>query len=82
MEQLDRKACHSKFDIYIPHYYARFPFILLVTRGRHAHPPPPPRKTPKVIADQIKSMLEQRDCLDLTTRRLGLSICINTITDL
>lgn len=79
MEQLDRNGCHSKFDIYIPHHYARFPFVLLVTRGRHAHPPPPPRKTPKAIADQIKSILEQRDCLDLTTRKFGLNICIDPL---
>src|SRR5699024_10144265 len=77
MEQLDRKGCHSKIDVYIPHYYARFPFVLLVTRNRHAHPPPPPRKTPKVIADQIKSILEQSDCIDLTARKFGLSICID-----
>ena len=39
---------------------------MLVTRGYHAHHPPPPTKLPKEIADDVLEAIRDHDCLDLT----------------
>jgi hypothetical protein len=48
----------------------RFPFLVLVTRGYHAHHPPPPTKLPKEMADEVIETIRGfgQDCLDLTAR--------------
>lgn len=45
----------------------------MVTRGRHAHPPPPPSKLPIEVANEVREVLEKQDCLALTARRFLLS---------
>src|ERR1700689_1978496 len=63
--------CKAKFDLYIPMKWDRFPFLVLVTRGYHAHhPPPPPTKLPKEMADEVIETIRGfgQDCLDLTAR--------------
>lgn len=42
--------------------------MLLVTRGYHAHFPPPPTKLPAEIADEVVRALEGQDLLALTAR--------------
>lgn len=60
--------CNAMFDVYIPQKWDRFPFLLLVTRGYHAHHPPPPIKLPQEIADEVIEAIKDHDCLDLTAR--------------
>lgn len=73
--KLEQAKCHSRFDLFIPENWDRFPYMMLVTRGRHAHPPPPPTRLPKVIADEVLKVLEREECLTLTTSKYNLSIC-------
>ncbi|KIY48068.1 hypothetical protein FISHEDRAFT_43953 [Fistulina hepatica ATCC 64428] len=64
--------CKSTFQIFEPHEEYRHccPFILLVTRHPHTHPPPIPQKTPPAIRDTIFQLLEslRYDLADLTPR--------------
>jgi hypothetical protein len=74
--RLQHATCKSRFDLFIPLNWNRFPFIMLVTRGRHDHPPPPPSRLPQSIADDIIQLLRKEDCLSLTARKYTLSICL------
>ena len=68
--KLYKSKCKAKFDLYIPTKWDRFLFLVLVTRGYHAHHPPPPTKLPKEIASEVIESIRDfgYDCLDLTAR--------------
>jgi hypothetical protein len=74
--KLEQAICHSHFDLFIPENWDRFPYMMLVTRGRHSHPPPPPTRLPKDIADEVLKVLEKEESLTLTTSKYILSICL------
>ena len=59
-------------NLYIPVNWDRFPFLLLVSRGRHEHHPPYPTKLPKDIANEVVEVIKKHECLDLTARTLEL----------
>jgi hypothetical protein len=68
------KKCSVRFDLYIPLKWSRFPFLLLVARGRHTHHPPYPTKLPKNIADEVIEAIKQQECLDLSARMFCIYI--------
>lgn len=49
--------------------------MMLVTRGRHAHPPPPPSGLPLDIANEVTDAIKKHDILTLTARKHPPSIC-------
>ena len=60
------KTCPVQFNLYIPLKWNRFPFLLLITRGRHTHHPSYPTKLPKDIDDEVVDAIKKQECLDLT----------------
>lgn len=42
--------------------------MLLVSRGNHAHIPPPPTKLPSQIAQEVVDAIKSEDLLSLTAR--------------
>jgi hypothetical protein len=46
------------------------PFIVTISVGQHNHPPPPSRKTPYNIKNQLQQIIDGENILDLTARRL------------
>lgn len=67
--------CNARFDLFIPENWDRFPYMMLVTRGRHAHPPPPPSGLPLDIANEVTDAIKKHDILTLTARKHPPSIC-------
>ncbi|KAJ7161781.1 hypothetical protein C8R43DRAFT_947296 [Mycena crocata] len=66
-------ACNCKFCIYEPveEYRQFFPFVLIMSMGKHEHPVPLPLKTPPKIRDKVMDLLKQLqdDLPDITPRR-------------
>ena len=60
--------CNARFDLYISIKWNQFPFLLLVSRGRHDHHSPYSTKLPKNIADEVLQIVREHECLDLTPR--------------
>ena len=56
------------------------PFIITVSVGQHNHPPPPSRKIPYNIKNQLQQIIDSENILDLTVRRLltGILLYYNT----
>ncbi|KAL2809196.1 hypothetical protein BJX63DRAFT_406556 [Aspergillus granulosus] len=65
--------CNARFDLFIPENWDRFPYIMLVTRGRHTHPPPPPSGRPLDVANEVIDAIKKHDFLTPTARRLLIS---------
>lgn len=63
-------ACPVVFYHIIPENLKECPFIVTVSVGKHNHPPPPPRKTPYNIKNQLQKIINNEFILDLTTRKL------------
>ncbi|CAG8682156.1 30803_t:CDS:2, partial [Racocetra persica] len=59
-----------QFWHYIPKNLEEYPFIIILSRGIHNHPAPPPTKTPKSILNDLKDIIYNKDILDLTAHRL------------
>jgi hypothetical protein len=68
-----KRDCGVIFDIYIPHLWHRFPYVLIVGRGSHSNFPPPPDKLPSDIAKEITEAISAHDVLRLTARSLIIS---------
>jgi hypothetical protein len=66
------RKCNVKFDIFIPVYWDRFPFVILVTRGSHTHHPPRPEKLPADIAEQVVEAIKEQELLSLTARKFNI----------
>jgi hypothetical protein len=60
------KPCEVTFHILIPQSLEQIPYILLLSYGKHIHPPPPPNVTPKAIADGLIQLLERMQDPTLT----------------
>lgn len=46
------------------------PFIIILSKGIHNHPVPPPTKTPTPILNDLKDIIYNEDILDLTAHKL------------
>ena len=50
----------------------RFPFVILISKGIHTHPLPPPTKTPTCIKSELKKLIEnsKEQLIDITAQQL------------
>ncbi|KAI9751102.1 MAG: hypothetical protein M1835_001264, partial [Candelina submexicana] len=78
--KIKKSTCDARLDIYIPTCQDRFPFLMLVARGEHAHHPPYPTKLPKQIAEDVIQAIKQQDLLSLTARRFLVSPGLSNLT--
>ena len=48
------------------------PYVILVSKGIHEHPPPPPGRIPQEITYKLKAMIEEahNDFIDISPRKL------------
>jgi hypothetical protein len=45
------------------------PYIIIISKGIHTHPPPPPVKIPINLVEDLQSIINEEDVLNLTARR-------------
>jgi hypothetical protein len=62
-------ACPVIFYHIVPENLKECPFIVTISVGQHNHPPPPPRKTPYDIKNQLQKIIDNEYILDLTRRK-------------
>ena len=55
------ESCTCRFEIHYPYNLELCRKILIVSRGRHFHPSPPPSKTPPYFTEILYSLLEKLD---------------------
>src|ERR1041384_6351977 len=70
--KLKRKACMVKFTMITPKNLETCPFVVLISRGKHTHPPPPPCKTPTDIQKCLTTMIKNahEDVMPVTVKGL------------
>ncbi|KAJ8475498.1 hypothetical protein ONZ45_g15590 [Pleurotus djamor] len=68
------KKCPSTFDIYTPYDLQACPFVVIICRHPHTHPPPRPTKTPDTIMGVFHALLMTLDwkLADTSPRKLAL----------
>ena len=56
----------------IPYDLEKTPYVILVSKGIHEHPPPPPGRIPQEITYKLKAMIEEahNDFIDISPRKL------------
>ncbi|RHZ86523.1 hypothetical protein Glove_50g13 [Diversispora epigaea] len=54
-----QKTCNVKYSKLIPLDIKKCPYIILVSRGIHSHPPPPPNRVPITIRDRLQELIHQ-----------------------
>ncbi|CAG8846910.1 40137_t:CDS:2, partial [Gigaspora margarita] len=64
--------CSVKFHKIIPLDLIKTPYIILVCKGIHSHPPPPPQEVPLEIMNKLKTLIESssEQFVDITARKL------------
>lgn len=69
MHKLD---CNVKFYKWEPLDLDACPYIVLVTKGVHTHPPPPSHSIPESIKGQLRKIIElsNENLEDVTPRKL------------
>jgi len=45
------------------------PYIIIISKGIHTHPPPPSVKIPINLVEDLQSIINEEDVLNLTARR-------------
>lgn len=63
-------GCPVKFWHYVPKNLEECPYIIIMSRYTHNHPPPPSSKIPTAIQNNLKNIIAKENILDLTARRL------------
>lgn len=63
---LIHKSCSVVFTVLIPEAYESGQYILFTSHGEHSHPPPPPKRTPADIAEEISQVVRRLNDPDLT----------------
>jgi hypothetical protein len=53
----------------IPQDLKKCPYFLVLSTGRHMHPPVPPKRSPIEIVQGLKRLIEQMKRPDLTTSK-------------
>ncbi|CAG8712359.1 2756_t:CDS:2, partial [Dentiscutata heterogama] len=67
---INKESCPVKFYHILPKDLSECPFIVVISVGIHNHPPPPPVKTPQNIIENLQSIINNEDNLDLTAHKL------------
>ncbi|CAG8570282.1 5333_t:CDS:2 [Cetraspora pellucida] len=62
--------CPVQFWHYVPTNLEKYLFIIILSKGVHNHPAPPPVKTPVSILNDLKDIIYNEDILDLTAHKL------------
>ena len=67
-----KKSCNVIFYKLIPYDLEKTPYVILVSKGIHEHPPPPPRRIPQEITYKLKAMIKEahNDFIDISPRKL------------
>ncbi|CAB4396483.1 unnamed protein product [Rhizophagus irregularis] len=67
-----KKGCNVIFYKLIPYDLEKTPYVILVSKGIHTHPPPPPERTPQEVTYKLKVMIEtaHEDLIDISPRKL------------
>ncbi|PKK63721.1 hypothetical protein RhiirC2_716774 [Rhizophagus irregularis] len=75
-----RKICGVKYTKIIPHDLEKCPYIILISKGIHSHPPPPPSHVPVTIWDRLQELIRQAndDTVDVTPTRIITGNLIKT----
>lgn len=58
--------CCVEMAFAIPEDINTHPWAFLWVKGSHAHPPPPPTRTPNRIFKQVSTLMKQHNLLTLT----------------
>ena len=50
----------------------KYPFVILICKGVHTHPPPPLSKTPTCIKSELRKLIENTkdQSIDITAQQL------------
>ena len=69
------EKCPTRFLIYEPHNLSTCPHILIISRGSHNHPNPPPTKTPLFYENLFRTWLQELgwQLADATPRKIVLN---------
>jgi hypothetical protein len=67
-----KTKCNVIFHRYEPLDLESCPYIVMVVKNTHSHPPPPPHRTPCHLQDDLKKIIENSNNLlnDTTPRKL------------
>jgi hypothetical protein len=63
-----KKLCEVRFSKLIPVDIKSCPFVILISKGIHTHPPPPPNQVPVTIRTRLQELIHQanNDNADVT----------------
>ena len=70
--KLHKLSCNVKFYKWEPLDLNACPYVVLVVKGIHSHPPSPPHSIPKSVKDQLQKIIESSNqrLEDVTARKL------------
>jgi len=67
-----QKKCGVKYTKIVPLDIEQCPYVILISRGVHSHPPPPPNRVPITIRSRLQDLIRQAndDTSDVTPTRI------------
>jgi hypothetical protein len=68
------KKCDVKFHFLWPENFIITPYIILISKGVHSHPPPPPVKPPSRILQEVVAVIQRMNTLTLTGSMLRINL--------
>ncbi|PKY51330.1 hypothetical protein RhiirA4_546495 [Rhizophagus irregularis] len=63
------KPCQVRFYCITPLDLEKCPYIVIISKGVHAHPPPPPVKIPINLVEDLQSIMNDENLSNLTARK-------------
>jgi len=80
---LIKTGCNVIFHKYEPLDLEACPFIIMVVKNTHSHPPPPPHRIPSNLQEDLKKLIKNSNNLlnDSTSRKLISGMNNNFIID-
>jgi hypothetical protein len=67
-----RRTCGVKYSKIVPLDIEKCPYVILISRGIHSHPPPPPSRVPITVRVRLQELIRQAndDTTDVTPTRI------------
>ncbi len=67
-----KKSCNVIFYKLIPYDLKKTPYVVLVSKGIHEHPPPSPERVSQEVTSKLKAIVEtvHNDLVDISPRKL------------
>src|SRR6266540_7565930 len=56
--KIKEKSCGVEFTLFTPYDLQQCPCIVILYKGIHNHPPPPPEKTPNGIKNDLQTLIK------------------------